>query len=126
MKLRIARHTDNLDRMIEFYKNILGLDLMGEFKDHDEYSGVFLGKTGMNWELEFTSSPNPAKHDFDEDDLLVFYHNTEDLLKIKSKIIESRIPIKKAKNPYWNQNGLLIHDPDGFGIILTTKKINNE
>ncbi|WP_394335311.1 hypothetical protein [Lutibacter flavus] len=32
------------------------------------------------------------------------------------------IKIEKAKNPYWNENGILIKDPDGFNIIVSSLK----
>ena len=44
MKLRVARHTDDLEPIIKFYTDILGLEIIGEFKDHSNYDGVFLGK----------------------------------------------------------------------------------
>ncbi|WP_395076581.1 hypothetical protein [Flavobacterium sp.] len=28
----------------------------------------------------------------------------------------------KSKNPFWNENGKIIVDPDGFGIIISNLK----
>ena len=41
MKFRYARHTNNLDTLIDFYQNVIGLEKLGGFKDHNGYDGVF-------------------------------------------------------------------------------------
>ena len=35
MKFRYARHTNNLGTLIDFYQNIIGLEKLGGFKDHN-------------------------------------------------------------------------------------------
>jgi catechol 2,3-dioxygenase-like lactoylglutathione lyase family enzyme len=62
MNLRIARHTKDLNPIINFYRSVLGLEIIGEFKNHNNYDGVFLGNKSADWHLEFTTSldtPNP-------------------------------------------------------------------
>jgi len=75
MFLRVARHTTNLERVKQFYEQVLGLEFQGSFQDHAGYDGIFLGKTGENWQLEFTCTHDVAAIDrrVDEDDLIVFY-----------------------------------------------------
>jgi len=48
MKFRVARHTDSLENIVTFYTNILGLQVLGDFKDHDNYNGVYLGFPGAD------------------------------------------------------------------------------
>ena len=69
MQLRIARHTDNFAPIIRFYVELLGLELLGSFENHDQYDGIFIGKKGENWHLEFTKSKELAQHSFDADDV---------------------------------------------------------
>jgi len=122
MNFRYARHTNNLKPLVEFYTQIIGLEKLGEFKDHSNYNGVFLGIQKLNWHIEFTESNENANHKSDEDDLLVFYLESEDEFdQLKLKIKNKGISIKRSKNPYWNENGIEITDPDGFGLILTKK-----
>jgi len=123
MELRVARHSNNLDQLIRFYSDLLGLKLLGSFKDHDGYNGIFLGKEGLSWHLEFTSSSSPAKHDSDEDDLLVFYcQSEEEYASINARFKKEGISTIKSKNPYWNNHGSYYLDPDGFGIIIAKKR----
>lgn len=124
MHFRIARHTSQIDTLTQFYCEVIGLNIIGEFKDHSGYNGVFLGKETLNWHLEFTQSETPAEHTFDEDDLMVFYPETRtDYDSILERIKKNRSKIYKAKNPYWVQNGILIKDPDGYGIMISHLKI---
>ena len=120
MKFRYARHTRNLKEVEQFYKEILNFEKLGGFENHNGYDGIFLGKANLNWHLEFTSSDDSPKQIFDEDDLLVFYpEKKEDYLFILEQIKKKKIPSCEPKNPYWKENGILIKDPDNFGIIIS-------
>ncbi|OIQ21656.1 MAG: prolyl endopeptidase [Flavobacterium sp. MedPE-SWcel] len=124
MNLRVARHTNNLDEIIIFYKNILSLEVLGSFENHDNYDGVFIGNKNMNWHLEFTKSNEVIDHQFNDDDILVFYPPTSSIYnKIIENINKHKIKVLKAKNPYWHKNGILIQDPDGYNIIISDLKI---
>ncbi len=124
MTLRVARHTNCLKPIIKFYTNVLALEVLGEFVNHDKYEGVFLGKSGIGWYLEFTTSDQKADHTFDPDDILVFYpHSLKEYQLILEKINQNNIPLGSPKNPYWVTNGVLIHDPDGYNIIISKQNI---
>ena len=123
MEFRNARHTNNLKLITEFYSKIMGLKVLFSFENHNGYSGVFIGKLGHNWHLAFTTSKNKAEHKFDIDDLLVFYPTQKDEYDEIIKQIEvNNIKKLKAKNPYWNDNGIMVKDPDGFGVIVSNLK----
>jgi catechol 2,3-dioxygenase-like lactoylglutathione lyase family enzyme len=120
MKFRIARHTKNLNRIIDFYGRVLGLQILGEFKDHYNYDGVFLGKPGADWHLEFTASNIDPIHLPDDDDLLVFYaESLEEFNAIKQKFIAARLRPVWPKNPFWESNGITFEDPDGYRIVIS-------
>lgn len=125
MKFRYARHTNNLNLLIDFYTKVIGLEVIGKFENHSYYNGVFLGHSDLDWHIEFTESNEEAKHIPDEDDLIVFYLNSEEELNAIKKDAENLgFPLIKSKNPYWQKNGLEIKDPDGYGVILTIEKKN--
>lgn len=72
--VRIARPTDQLDELVRFYSDGLGLPELDRFADHAGYRGVLLGLPGTHHHLEFTQhdhgSPGPAPT---RDNLLVLY-----------------------------------------------------
>ncbi|MES2274636.1 MAG: VOC family protein [Bacteroidota bacterium] len=119
MKLRVARHTTNLQTITLFYTELLGLSLLGSFKDHDHYDGIFLGLPGADWHLEFTTSNQQPHHQPDEDDLLVFYPDTvEDYAALINRFKQAGTEQVEAKNSYWRANGVVYLDPDGFGVVI--------
>lgn len=122
MKLRVARHTAQLQPLISFYTDILGLNVIGDFKDHATYNGVFIGGKNTGWHLEFTESDEAPDHYADEDDLLVFYVSPEEYKTITARISDHNIKPVPAKNPYWQENGITIIDPDGFRIVISIAK----
>lgn len=123
MTFRYARHTNAIKPLIEFYTQIIGLKNLGDFKDHSGYNGVFLGYENSDWHLEFTESKEKVMHHPDDDDLIVFYFKTlGEFNQVKDRVEKWGIPIETSKNPYWQQNGIEIKDPDKFGVILTIDK----
>jgi len=61
---------------------------------------------------------------FEEEDVLVFYPNTRlEYEHILEKINNFSIKIIEAKNPYWNENGKMFLDPDGYRIVISDLKI---
>lgn len=122
MTFRYARHTINLNKIEEFYTEIIGLEKLGGFENHDNYDGLFLGYKNSDWHLEFTTSDEKPINQFDEDDILVFYVNSEiELSKIKEQLQQKKIICKKPKNPYWSQNGVMVSDPDNYRIVFSIK-----
>lgn len=123
MKFRFARHTNNLENIKSFYINVLGFELLGEFKNHANYNGVFIGKPNLDWHLEFTTSDDEIIHSFNEDDILVFYPETAEEYKLNIETIQKQnICFINAKNLYWNENGKMILDPDGYRIVISNSK----
>lgn len=124
MKFRVARHTNNLSKIIDFYHGVIGLSILASFEDHDNYSGVFLGLVGEKWHLEFTQSDEITNHIPDEDDILVFYQDSYDAYQnLVEKVKANNIESINSKNPYWNKNGTCFKDPDGFNIIISYQEI---
>ena len=124
MEYRNARHTNNLKPIVEFYTKIIGLKVLFSFENHNDYNGSLIGKPDHDWHLEFTTSKDKAEHKFDDEDILVFYpteRNEYD--EVVKRIEANHIEKIKAKNPFWDENGIMIKDPDGFRVIISNMKI---
>lgn len=120
MIFRYARHTKKLNALERFYTQVIGLNKLGEFKNHNGYDGIFLGHKSADWHLEFTSSNSHTNQHFDEDDLLVFYFESQkEIDSIIRRANDFNILIVQPKNPYWIKKGIQLNDPDGYGVILT-------
>lgn len=109
--------------MKDFYNMVLNLEVLGDFKEHDRYNGIYLGKPGYSWHIEFTESEKSADHTFDDDDILVFYPPTVDEYKsILGNIQQYHISVLEPRNPYWKTHGVMIQDPDGHKIVVSNLK----
>ena len=119
-QLRIARPTARLDEVVRFYREGLGLEVIGSFEAHAGYSGVMLGLPGHEHHLEFTSridgSPCPAPT---KDNLLVFYiPDTEAIKRLTLRLNGMGYFAAQPENPYWKQQGTTFEDPDGWRVVL--------
>jgi catechol 2,3-dioxygenase-like lactoylglutathione lyase family enzyme len=120
IQTRFARPTDRLDEVVAFYRDGVGLPVIGSFEDHDGYDGVMLGLPGRQHHLELTShrdgSPCPAPS---RDNLLVLY------LPDPAALAEARGRLERLgheevapENPYWADKSVTFEDPDGWRVVL--------
>ena len=118
--LRVARPTDDLEGVVHFYRDGLGLDVLYEFKDHDGFDGVMLGRAGAGYHLEFT---HKAGHRVGkaptEDNLLVFYlPDRAEWQRAVDRLERQGYEAMPSFNPYWDRRGKTFADPDGYRVVL--------
>lgn len=120
VQFRIARPTNQIEKMIEFYQNGLGLKKISEFYGHEGYDGVMFGAPDNRYHLEFTQSEEPIELPAPtKEHLLVFYiPNLYQLNQIVHKLAEMGFFPVEPENPYWGRGGVTIEDPDGWRIVL--------
>jgi catechol 2,3-dioxygenase-like lactoylglutathione lyase family enzyme len=118
--LRVARPTDQLDEVVRFYTEGLGLTLLGSFEDHDGFDGLMLGLPGAAYHLEFTRKRgHVAGRAPTEDNLLVFYlPEVEAWQAAVDKLTAAGYHAVASYNPYWDRQGLTYEDPDGYRVVL--------
>lgn len=120
-QVRIARPTHQLDEVVRFYRDGLGLRELFRFERHAGYDGVMLGLPDASYHLEFTShvdgSPCPAPT---RDNLLVFYlDGAEAVRSVAGRLGEFGYAAVEPENPWWSESGAVtIPDPDGWHIVL--------
>ncbi|MWV45836.1 VOC family protein [Paenibacillus sp. HJL G12] len=120
VQFRTARPTHQIEKITEFYRDGLGLQVIGSFQNHQGYDGVMFGMPDHAYHLEFTQHehgtavPPPS-----EDNLLVFYiPDQESRDEIANRLHRMGYPAVPSENPYWDVNGITICDPDGWRIVL--------
>src|SRR4051794_14302896 len=110
LQVRVARHTARLDEVVAFYRDGLGLPVIGGFRDHDGYDGVFLALPGTGVHLEFTAGGGHVASMPDPESLLVLYLGDQAAVRTVAERLGAQ-PVAPA-NPYWAQHGLTFADPD--------------
>jgi catechol 2,3-dioxygenase-like lactoylglutathione lyase family enzyme len=119
-KLRVARPTDDIDALLAFYRDGLGLSLLYRFGDHDGFDGAMLGAPGAPYHFEFTrKAGHAAGRAPSQDHLAVFYLPDRDAWRAAVERMQRAgfAPVA-AFNPYWDREGLTFEDPDGYRIVL--------
>lgn len=118
--LRVARPTDQLERVVAFYRDGLGMEVVGSFQNHEGFDGVMLSSGASGWHLEFTrKAGHTAGRAPTLDHLLVFYIPDQTAWQNAIKKLElagfASVP---SFNPYWDRVGKTFEDPDGYRIVL--------
>jgi catechol 2,3-dioxygenase-like lactoylglutathione lyase family enzyme len=116
MQVCFARHTDRLEEVVRFYRDGIGLGEVGRFRDHAGYDGVFLAANGSGAHLEFTSGGRETPPEPHPESLVVLYLGDEETVRA----VTARLGVDPvtAANPYWNEHGVTVEDPDGFRVVL--------
>ena len=123
--LRIARPSRDLRASERFWVDGLGLDVLFRAGASAEggHALLMVGWPNAAWHLELVSDPGgetpPAPT---EEELLVLYHNGEVDAGVVRRLDQAggtRVP---ARNPYWDQGGVTIADPDGYRLVLTSRR----
>jgi len=120
LQIRFARPTHQLDNVVAFYRDGLGLPVIGHFEKHAGYSGVMLGIPDHRMHLEFTQndsgSPCPAPT---KDNLLVLYISSAEAFRSAVNRLEERgHSAVESENPFWREHGKTFEDPDGWRVVL--------
>jgi catechol 2,3-dioxygenase-like lactoylglutathione lyase family enzyme len=120
VQLRVARHTEQLDAVVAFYRDGIGLTELGGFRDHEGYDGVFLAVPGTEAHLELTAGGAHGAPTPHPESLLVLYLGDEDAVRTTAERL-GVAPVEPA-NPYWAEHGLTFEDPDGFRVVLVPER----
>lgn len=119
-ELRVARPTDDLERIVAMYRDGLGLEVLGAFEDHEGFDGVMLGLPGLGYHLEFTHRRGTrVGRAPTEDNLLVFYMPDADEWERRSAAMRAAGFVEvRSYNPYWDLRGRTFEDADGYRVVL--------
>ena len=120
MKLRVARPTDNLEPLLLFYRDGLGLQVISSFENHNGFDGVMLGHPTAPYHLEFTHHRGHVVGKAPtQDNLLVFY--IPDRLEWEAAVaqmISCGFEPVPSYNPWWDHQGKTFEDADGYRVVL--------
>jgi len=122
--LRVARASDDLEALLPFYRDGLGLDVLFSFADHSGFDGVMLGAPGAPYHFEFTRKRGHIVGRAPTgDNLLVFYLPDEIAWSAAvNRMRAAGFSSISPANPYWDRDGVTFEDPDGYRVVLQHAK----
>ena len=116
--LRFARSSPHYDETIVFYRDVLGLPVVGEFAGSFGEDGTIFGLPDTRVQLEVVRATGPIA--VDPLDLLVLYlSGAEAVERATAPLRAAGVPLDPAPHPYWVANGGVVHlDPDGRRVVF--------
>jgi catechol 2,3-dioxygenase-like lactoylglutathione lyase family enzyme len=124
--IRIARPTHDFTAAERFYVAGLGLSVLWR-STPDAIGGhalVMLGWPGAAWHLELVLRLD-IKIASSEEDLLVIYADGEVDEGLVERLVASGGRRVTNMNPYWEECGVTVVDPDGYRLVLCRKGWSN-
>lgn len=117
---RVARPTDQLDRIAAMYRDGLGFDVIADWRDHSGIDGTVLGHRALGYQIEFTQEPaHKVGRAPTEDNLLVFYIlDAADWRAASERMEAAGFLLVSSRNPYWDRGGRTFEDADGYRVVL--------
>ena len=108
----------DLDRAIDFYRDVLGFDLTQKMGDQAAFlsAGGYHHHIGLNtWESKGGSPPPPGSTGLFH--LAIRYPSRASLADALKRLVENNVPLSGASD-HGVSEAIYLHDPDGNGIEL--------
>ncbi|GGT42382.1 VOC family protein [Streptomyces purpureus] len=125
--VRIARPSRDLGAAERFWKDGLGLSVLWRAAGTDEpghHALLMLGWPDASWHLELvhdaTVEPRPTV-----EDLLVVYLDEPVPDELVARLQAHGGTRVASPNPYWNEWGVTVQDPDGYRLVLCVRDWSN-
>ena len=119
--LRVVRASAHFDDTVAFYRDLVGLRVVDEFRGSYGEDGTIFGLPGTETHLEIVRAqpPGPAVDAFDQ---LVFYLPDQAAVdEATGRLLAAEVRPDAEQHPYWQENGgITFRDPDGRRVIFVS------
>lgn len=118
--VRFAHASGNYEETVAFYRDVVGVPLIGSFAGSFDEDGTIFGFPDTAVQLEIVRAKvndGPAAGVFDQ---VVFYlDNTAAVVAATQPLLAAGLTAQAEPHPYWAARGALIfQDPDGRDVVF--------
>ncbi|WP_318206855.1 MULTISPECIES: VOC family protein [unclassified Streptomyces] len=122
--IRVARPSRDLAAAERFYVDGLGLEV--QWRTTERVSGhhdlLMVGPKGGGWHFELTRDPErPVEPAPTVEDLFVVYLGAPVEEAQVERLLAAGGTRVAAHNPYWDEFGVTVEDPDGYQLVLCSR-----
>jgi catechol 2,3-dioxygenase-like lactoylglutathione lyase family enzyme len=123
-RVRIARPSRDIAAAERFYVDGLGLEVQWRSTERvpGKHDLLMVGPPDGSWHFELTHDPeHPLDPTPTVDDLFVVYLGAPVEESQVERLLAAggtRVP---AHNPYWDEHGVTVADPDGYRLVLCSR-----
>ncbi|MEU4270018.1 VOC family protein [Streptomyces sp. NPDC026092] len=122
--VRVARPSRDLAAAERFYVDGLGLDVLWRTTERvpGKHDLLMVGSQHGPWHFELTHDPeHPLEPTPTVDDLFVLYLGKPADESLIDRLTAAGGTRVAAHNPYWDEHGVTIADPDGYRLVLCSR-----
>lgn len=122
--IRITRPSRDLAAAERFWVAGLGLDVVWRSQGGapGEHDLLMVGWPDASWHLELVhETDKPVLPRPTEEDLLVVYLDEQVPDSLVARLEAHGGTRVQSPNPYWNEWGVTVEDPDGYRLVLCTR-----
>jgi catechol 2,3-dioxygenase-like lactoylglutathione lyase family enzyme len=117
--LRFARSSTNYGQTIRFYRDVLGLPVVGEFADSFGEDGTIFGLPDTHVQLEIVRARGHVPAPDPLDMLVLYLPGAAAVAAATAPLRAADVPTDPAPHPYWVARGGVVHvDPDGRRVVF--------
>ncbi|MFF9145920.1 VOC family protein [Streptomyces sp. NPDC014861] len=122
--VRIARPSRDLAAAERFYVGGLGLAVLwrSTASEPGTHDLLMVGPRDGGWHFELTRDPAaPLDPTPTVDDLFVVYLGEPPDEALVARLVEAGGTRVASHNPYWDEYGVTVEDPDGYRLVLCSR-----
>ncbi|MFD3568430.1 VOC family protein [Streptomyces sp. NPDC058671] len=123
-RVRVARPSRDLAAAERFYVDGLGLDVLWRSTERvpGRHDLLMVGPPDGSWHFELTRDPErPSEPVPTVDDLFVVYLGAPVEEEQVERLVAAGGTRVAAHNPYWDEHGVTVADPDGYRLVLCSR-----
>jgi hypothetical protein len=118
--MRVARPTNDIERLLPFYLEGLGCVVLARFADHAGFDGVVVGFEHAPYHLEFVQEKGSvvSRAPTTEHLLALYFPDAKEHAQACQRMERAGYAAVTSSNPYWDKMGKTFEDPDGYRVVL--------
>src|SRR4051812_34609476 len=117
--VRFSRSSLHYDRTVPFYRDVVGLPVVGEFTESFGEDGTIFGLPGLPTHLEIVRGRNTEFHVDPLDQLVLYLSGAPAVAVATARLQSAGTPRDPDPHPYWSARGGVTYlDPDGRRLVF--------